>query len=135
MRVLSPTEFVRTKVKAWAQGRSHRRSRPDRHHRDILWMLQNERGFEMERLNPDEGMQDLAQVDEEVAVIWSDILRRHGVLDHRSDEDDDGIRQVSGPLRDAGAADYQEVWLPRFVLTGGFMKWLSASRIVRWLSS
>lgn len=65
--VLSPTEFVRAKVKAWLS----RRSAQDVE--DIIGVMESVEGLQIERINPDNGLDDLAEENADVARLWARI--------------------------------------------------------------
>ena len=67
LTVLSPTEFVRAKVKAWTS----RRSAQDVE--DIIGVMGVAEGLLPDRINPDGGMDDLADEDENVARLWASL--------------------------------------------------------------
>ena len=68
IRFLNPTEFLRSKVKAWYNRGASR----DRY--DIVWMLKNMSDeLDLERVNPDGELDDLAEIDREVAELWSEL--------------------------------------------------------------
>jgi len=66
LRFLSPSEFVRTKIKAW----TNRQSQGDA--ADVIWFLQTFGDqLEVDRVNPDGGMDNLADADKAVEALWS----------------------------------------------------------------
>jgi hypothetical protein len=67
LRFLTPTEFVRAKVKAWQFRRSNNDAR------DIAWVLKNVTGIQVNRINPDCGLDDLASTDSDVMSVWESL--------------------------------------------------------------
>jgi hypothetical protein len=72
LTVLSPTEFVRAKVKAW-QSRGSARDVSD-----ILSVMESVEGLGIERINPGGGLDELAEENEEAARLWTRIQQLEG---------------------------------------------------------
>ncbi|KZT37134.1 hypothetical protein SISSUDRAFT_1120489 [Sistotremastrum suecicum HHB10207 ss-3] len=62
---LSPTEYVRTKVKAWVSRRYGRDMW------DVLWMLRNTDGLDVDRINPAGGLDDMAKEYRDIRTLWA----------------------------------------------------------------
>jgi hypothetical protein len=81
IRCLSPTEFTRTKVKAWQARRAPRDVE------DVVHMLRYFHGLDFNRINPQESMDELAEEDPRVAEKWAEMMQ--------GEEDDNSVDTAS----------------------------------------
>lgn len=75
---LSPTEYVRTKVKAWTSRKYGRDVW------DVLWVLRNFEDLDIDRINPDDGLDEMAEEHSDIRQVWFDI--RDAVYDSTGSE-------------------------------------------------
>ena len=67
---LTPSEFVRAKVKAWT-ARGYNRDKMD-----VLWILRTADWLDPKRINPDGGLDDMAEEHPDVAALWEVVRER-----------------------------------------------------------
>ncbi|KZT31917.1 hypothetical protein SISSUDRAFT_1123654 [Sistotremastrum suecicum HHB10207 ss-3] len=75
---LSPTEYVRTKVKAWTSRKYGRDVW------DVLWVLRNFEDLDIDRINPEDGLDEMAEEHSDIRQVWFDI--RDAVYDSTGSE-------------------------------------------------